>query len=48
VFNKLQYKQEVKAGLDLWVWTSNYDSIRGFPLEQMDQVVMADPTFLVM
>jgi CRISPR-associated endonuclease/helicase Cas3 len=47
VFNKLQHKKEVKAGLDLWIWTSNYDPIRGFPLEQEDQVVILDQTFLV-
>lgn len=48
VFNKIQHKQEVKAGLDLWMWTSNYDPIRGFPLEQEDQVAVLDQTFLVM
>ncbi len=48
VFNKLQYKQEVKPGLDLWMWTSNYDPIRGFPLEDSDQSVILDPGFLNM
>jgi CRISPR-associated endonuclease/helicase Cas3 len=48
VFNQLKYKEEVKAGLDLWKWTSNYDPIRGFPLEQLDQEVVLDQTFLVM
>ena len=48
IFNKLQYKEEVKPGLDLWKWTSNYDPIRGFPLEQLDQDVQYDPLFLIM
>jgi CRISPR-associated endonuclease/helicase Cas3 len=48
VFNKLQEKEEVKAGLDLWKWTGNYDPIRGFPLEQADQEVVYDPLFLML
>jgi CRISPR-associated endonuclease/helicase Cas3 len=48
IFNKLKYKEEVKPGTDLWKWTSNYDPIRGFPLEQIDQDVQLDPLFLVM
>jgi CRISPR-associated endonuclease/helicase Cas3 len=48
VFNKLQDKKEVKPGLDLWKWTGNYDSIRGFPLEQADQEIVCDPLFLML
>jgi CRISPR-associated endonuclease/helicase Cas3 len=48
LFNKLNYKEEVKPGTDLWKWTSNYDPIRGFPLEQLDQEVLIDPLFLMM
>lgn len=48
LFTKLKYKEEVKSGIDLWKWTSNYDPIRGFPLEQLDQVVQPDPLFLIM
>lgn len=48
IFDKLKYKEEVKPGLDLWKWTSNYDPIRGFPLEQLDQEVQHDPLFLIM
>jgi CRISPR-associated endonuclease/helicase Cas3 len=48
LFNRLKYKEEVKPGLDLWKWTSNYDPIRGFPLEQLDQEVQHDPLFLMM
>ena len=48
IFNKLEDKREVKPGLDLWMWTSNYDPIRGFPLENDDQAVIFDPTFLIM
>jgi CRISPR-associated endonuclease/helicase Cas3 len=47
IFNKLQHKQEVKPGLDLWMWTSNYDPIRGFPLEECDQAVIPEPGFLI-
>jgi CRISPR-associated endonuclease/helicase Cas3 len=48
LFNRLEYKEEVKPGLDVWKWTSNYDPIRGFPLEQLDQEVQHDPLFLMM
>lgn len=48
IFNKLKHKQEVKLGIDLWMWTSNYDPIRGFPLEENDQEVLLDQAFLVM
>jgi CRISPR-associated endonuclease/helicase Cas3 len=48
LFHKLKYKEEVNPGLDLWKWTSNYDPIRGFPLEQLDQTVQPDPLFLIM
>jgi hypothetical protein len=47
IFNKLKDKKEVKPGLELWQWTSNYDPIRGFPLEQSDQHVPYDPMFLM-
>jgi CRISPR-associated endonuclease/helicase Cas3 len=46
VFQKLQDKEEVKPGSDLWQWTGNYDPIRGFPLEQADQEILYDPLFL--
>lgn len=48
IFNKLKHKQEVKLGIDLWMWTSNYDPIRGFPLEDNDQEIIADRMFLIM
>lgn len=48
VFDKLQEKEEIKPGLDLWKWTGNYDPIRGFPLEQADQEVVYDPLFLML
>jgi CRISPR-associated endonuclease/helicase Cas3 len=47
-FDKLQNKEEVKPGLDLWKWTGNYDPIRGFPLEQADQELVYDPLFLML
>lgn len=46
IFDKLQDKEEVRSGLDLWKWTGNYDPIRGFPLEQADQDALYD-LFLV-
>jgi hypothetical protein len=47
-FDKLQDKEEVKPGLDLWKWAGNYDPIRGLPLEQTDQDVLHDPLFLIL
>jgi CRISPR-associated endonuclease/helicase Cas3 len=48
IFDKLKAKQEVKAGLDLWKWTGDYDPIRGFPMEQSDDIPLYDPRFLSM
>ncbi len=48
IFDKLKAKQEVKVGLDLWKWTGDYDPIRGFPMEQADDIPLHDPRFLSM
>jgi CRISPR-associated endonuclease/helicase Cas3 len=47
VFQKLEHKEEVKPGLNLWKWVGNYDPIRGFPLAEEDQEIVHDPGFLI-
>jgi CRISPR-associated endonuclease/helicase Cas3 len=47
LFDKLTDKRQVKDGLDLWQWMGNYDSIRGFPLDEADRDVVIDPMFLM-